>query len=287
MKVTFLLPLLLAIPLASAAPFQPARIPAEAQWYLHGDLTTLRETTTGNIVLKKIRKEEASKLAEIEDLFGFDILTDLTDITLFGSGKEDEAAVILSGKIGRAHLEEIIIQGEEYLSSTHGDITVHHWNDKGEIQHAAFHGDNTVIVSQQKGLIELALDVLLQKKPGLQADFSLPSAAPVIVAFANIQNIEMPLDDGSRIIRKADSILMTVGEANERLTADMVVQTGNWKAARRMMHVLQGLVSLGELADENIEDLDIQHKGKAEGKTMTMSMSLPAAKALALISELK
>ena len=117
MKTTFLLPAFLAIPLASAAPFQPTHIPAEAQWFLHGDLTGLRKTVTGGILLKEIRSNENDMLTEVEELFGFDLLTDLTDVTLFGSGKEDEAAVVLSGKISRTHLEEIIVQADDYETS--------------------------------------------------------------------------------------------------------------------------------------------------------------------------
>lgn len=287
MKTTFLLPAVLAIPLASAAPFQPTHIPAEARWYLHGDLTGLRETVTGSIFLEEIRKKEATKLADIQNLFGFDLLSDLTDVTLFGSGKEDEAAVVLSGKIGRAHLEQVITQADQYQSSTHGAAILHHWDDQGKTQHAAFHGDDTVIISGQKDLVLLALDVLSKKKPALAADLTLPSTNPVIVAFAKIKDIDLPLEDGSRIIRKAESIMITLGENKARLTADLVAQTDTDKSATRMKHVLEGLVSLGELSDEKIESLEIAHHGQAKGKTMTMSMSLPAAKALALLSELR
>ncbi|MDB2674216.1 hypothetical protein N9Y81_04615 [Akkermansiaceae bacterium] len=278
---------LLAAPLVVAGPLQPENIPAQAQWYLHGDLTGIRETNTGGFVLAQIRKDEADKFADIKALFGFDLINDLTDVTLFGTGKGDEIAITLSGDFDRARLEEVILQADTYKLTTHGTVTIHQWEDKGSTQHAGFHGDNTVIISQQKELLELALDVLARKKPGLKADLQLPSDQPVVVAFANIQKIEMPLDEGSQIIRKADSILMTLGEKRNRLVVDMVVETDSSRMARRMMHVVQGLVSLGELADDTVEDLDIQHAGQTEGKTMTMTMSLPATKALALIAQLK
>lgn len=278
---------LLATPLAFAAPFQPQTIPAEAQWYLHGDLTGLRATTTGEIILKEIRKSEANKLADLENLFGFDILTDLTDVTLYGNGKEDHAAIMLTGKIGRAHLEEIIVQADRYGTSSHGTTTIHHWDDKGKTQHAAFHGEYTVIISQQKDLVSLAADVLAKNKPGLKLQKPLPSKDPIIVAFANLLKIDLPSEEGSRIVRKAESLLVTLGEKNERLIADMVVETKSEKAASQMMHILEGLVSLGELAEEKIEDLGIQHHGKTDGKTMTMSMDLSVAKTLVLLSELK
>jgi hypothetical protein len=279
---------LLATPLAFAAPFQPQTIPAEAQWYLHGDLTGLRETTTGQTILKEISKSEADKLADIQNLFGFNILTDLTDVTLFGNGKEDYAAIMLTGKIGRTHLEEIITQADNYETSTHrSTTTIHHWDDKGKTQHAAFHGEDTVIISPQRDLVSLAADVLAGNKPSLSLAKPLPSKNSIVVAFANLAKIDMPLEEGSRIVRKAESLLLTLGEKNERLTADMVVETESEKVASQMMHILQGLVSLGELAEEKIEDLGIQHSGKTNGKTMTISMDLSVAKALALLSELK
>ena len=277
----------LAAPLASAAPFQPENIPGEAQWYLHGDLTGLRKTNTGGFVLNQIRKDEADKIADIEELLGFNLLDDLTDVTLFGTGKSDEIAFTLSGKFDHSRLEEIILQADAYESTTHGTATIHQWEDNGKTQHAGFHGENTVIISQQKELLKLALDVLARKKPGLDANLTLPSENSVVVAYANIQKIEIPLDEGSRMVRKAESILLTLGEKQSRLVVDMVVGTNSTKMANRMMHVVEGLVSLGELADENIEDLSIEHSGQTSGKAMTITMSIPAANALALISELK
>lgn len=274
-------------PLAMADPFQPKNIPAESQWYLHGDLTGLRETKTGGFLLDQIRKSEADTIIDIEALFGFDLLEDLTDITLFGTGKADEIAITLSGEFARAQLEEFIVQTDGYNSNTYGTTKIHSWKDNDRTQHAGFHGNNTVIISQKKGLLKLALDVLVGKTPGLKADLTPPSEEPVVVAYANIQKIKIPLDEGSHIIRKADSILITLAEKQNRLVANMVIKTGSEKMAERMMHALAGLVSLSELADNNIEGLDILHRGQTSGKIMTMTMSLPAANAFALISKLK
>jgi hypothetical protein len=287
MKHWALLLSLLAAPLALAAPFQPATIPADAQWYLHGDLTGLRKTTIGGILLKELRKSEAAKLADIQSLFGFDILTDLSDVTLFGNGKEDQAAIMLTGKLGRANLEKIITQADSYQTSVHRSTTIHHWHDDGKTQHAAFHDDETVIISEQRGLVTLAVDVLAKNKPSLKLEKPLPSTNPVVVAFANLTKIEMPLEEGSRIIRKAETLFVTLGEKDERLTTNLIVEASSEKVARQMMHVLQGAVSLGELAEQKIEDLDIRHSGNVEGKTMTMSMNLSVAKALVLLAELK
>ncbi len=282
-----LLASILTIPLAFAGPFDPSTIPADANWYLHGDLSAMRETTTGGIIFEELQKTQADQLAEVKNFLNLDLLTDLDDVTLFGNGKEDQAAITLTGKFDRSHLEALIQEGENYKSTAHGKTVIHQWDDKGKTQFAAFHSDKTVTISQQLELLKTSLDVFAKNKPSLAADFPLPAKSPAIVAFANLKEIDMPLEDGSRIVRKADSILMTLSENEERLIADMEVQSKNWKSSRRIMHVLQGLIALGELADEKIDDLDIQHRAEAKGKTLTMSMSLPTAKALALLSKIK
>lgn len=286
MKILVLMTFMVA-PLAMADPFQSENIPAEAQWYLHGDLTGLRKTNTGGFLLAQIRKDKADTIDEIETLFGFDPLEDLTGITLFGTGKSDEIAITLTGEFARAQLEEVIVQADDYNFSISGTTKIHSWDDNGRTQHAGFHNNDTIVISQQKELLELALDVLAGKKPSFKADLTPPSKESILVGYANIQNIEIPLDEGSHIVRKADSIFMTLGENQNRLVANMVISTDSEQMASRMMHALAGLVSLGEFADKNIEGLDILHSGKTSGKTMTMTMSLPTANALALISELK
>ena len=285
MKAIFLT--LLTAPLAFANPIQPETIPASANWYLHGDFTKMRETITGGLLIKFVRQEQAAALAEIENIFEFDPLNDIDDLTLFGTGKKDEGVVTIRGNFDRGHLEKVIVNADNYRTTNHSSTTIHHWEDKGKTQHAAFQGKKTLIISQQEELLKLALDVLAKEQPGLPADFALPTANPAIVAFANISKIDMPDDEGSRIIRRANSLLVTLGEKEERLQASMVADTDSPQTSRRMLEIMEGLVALGQLAEERIEELEIKHGGKTDGKIMTMSMSLSATKALELISQMK
>ena len=59
----------LAVPAALATPFDPASIPADANWYLHGNLTALRETTMGGALMKVIRQNQADALNEVQNIF--------------------------------------------------------------------------------------------------------------------------------------------------------------------------------------------------------------------------
>lgn len=278
---------LLTAPLAFANPFQPETIPATANWYLHGDLTMMRETNAGGLLVKLIRKDQAEALAEIENILEFDPLTDLTGLTAFGNGKKEEGALVLRGKFDRTRIEEVITYADNYKTTRYGTTTLHHWDDKGKTQHAAFHGNRTLVISQQENLLQLGLDVLAKEKPGLPADLKLPAEDPTLVAFANISKIDLPNDEGSRIVRRAKSLMVTMGEKEDRLQMAMIAETDSAQTSRRMLSVMEGVVALGQLTDENIEALEIRHEGQVTGTAMTMSMSLSTTKALEILSQLK
>jgi hypothetical protein len=285
MKAIFLT--LFTMPLALANPFEPSSIPADANWYLHGNLTALRETKTGKMVVAFIRETQSGALNEIENIFEFNPLTDLTGVTLFGSGKANEGAAIIRGNFSKARFEQVIEHADNHRTSAHGPVTVHQWDDKGKTQYAGFHDEKTIIISPQKDSVLLGLDVLSKDKPGLPADTVLPAKNPSLVAYANVNKIDMPDDEGSRIVRRAKSLTVTLGENQGRLEMAMVAETNDAMTTQRMAKVMEGLISLGQLADENISALDINHTSKVTGKTMTMTMDLSATKALEILSEMQ
>lgn len=284
MKKTLLLGLVLS-PLLPAAPFNTKNIPANAQWYLHGDLEGLRKTDSGTILMNALRKDQGKKVEEAQALLGFDLLTDLTDVTLFGDGKKDRAAMILRGEIDRAHLEEIIVNAEGYSTASHGKNVIHQWMDQGKIRFAAIHGERTIIFSEQKILVEETLDVLSGTKAGLAQSPAVAKGNPVILGVAHVHHIDLPADEGSKIIRMAKTVEMAITEENERLQARLVVQAGTAETATHFKDALGGLIALGSLADEKIAGLGIEHEGTTQGKTMDMSMSISVSKALALLSQ--
>ena len=279
--------IILATPLLLGAPFRPDPIPASAKWYLHVDFEALQETDSGRILLNTIRKNHDAQITEAINIFGFDPLADLTDLALFGDGKAQRAAIILSGRLDRPHLEEVIVHAAKYTTSRHGETTIHAWDDQGKTQFAAFLGQSTVIVSEHKDLVDLAIDVVAGTQPGLAAAPGVSEENPVILGVAQIQKIDLPNDEGSKIIRNAETVEIAVSEKNERLHARLVVTAKSNDIARTLRDALAGLIAIGKLTDENINRLGIDHQSTVEGKTMDMTLNISVSKALALLSELQ
>ncbi|MGC6565171.1 MAG: hypothetical protein ACON38_06105 [Akkermansiaceae bacterium] len=286
MKKTLVCSLFLA-PLLGAAPLNPKEVPAKAQWFVHGDMDAMRKTDSGTILMGAIERDHGEKIAEATEFLGFNPMKDLSDVTLFGDGKMDRAAIVFRGNMNREHLETVISHAEEYFQSAHGETTIHQWQDNGKTQHAAFHGAKTVVISEQKDFVQYTLDVLAGKKPGLDKAPEAASDQPFLMGFANIQNIDLPEDEGSRIVRKAKTIQFALSEKGERLNARMILKANDEATASHLKDAMAGLVAIGSLADDNINNLGIQHQGSVEGDTMDMSMSLSVSKALALLSQMK
>ncbi len=279
-------PILTGFSSLHAGIFKAETVPAEAQWYLHGDLEGLRDTTTGKLLIKGIKEKHKKDLDGAKELFGFDIMTDLTDVTLFGDGKDERAAILLQGEINRAHLEGMIVNADDYDTSLHEGTVIHQWEDKGKNLYAGFHGQNLIVMGEQKDLVTLSLDTLAKRKPAIKVspDFSIEN--PIVAAVANVKKIDLPKDDGSKLIRNADSIIVSISEKGDNLCAELIADTKSAETAEQLKAAADGLIAMGMLSDEKIQQLQIKHESKVEGTQMQINLSLSIAKALALLAEM-
>ncbi|MGJ8697235.1 MAG: hypothetical protein ACSHYF_13030 [Verrucomicrobiaceae bacterium] len=287
MKSSTLLLSLLAAPLLHAAPFDPSHLSGDAQWFLHADLEALQKTTVGKTALQAIRADHKEGLLHIQETFHVDLSRDIRNVTLFGDGAPNRAAVLIDGGIDRKHLEQVIGYADDYDSFLYQGATVHTWTDKdGEKkQFAAFHADDLAIVSEHRALVELSLDVFGGRKPPMES-VSSPAENPVVLAMANVENIKLKDDGGSAIVRKAKHLAMTIRESGEKVEAQLIVSPQEAKNAERLQKVMDGLMALGMLASEELEQLSIEHQTTVEEGKVHMTMTLPVDQAIALLAGL-
>ena len=285
MKTSLLL-ILFASPFLSAGEFSPGNIPADAQWYLHADVEKLRDTTMGKTIINAAKKEHGQTLSDAEIFLGFDLIRDVADVSLFGNGKHDNAAFIIQGKINRRHLESMIVNADQYQSNLYQGEKIHSWRDKGKGQNAAFHGDTLVVVSEQPELIMLTLDVLAKRKPHLESDKKIPGSS-VMMGTANIEALDLPVDKGSKMLKKAQSLSASLTEVDNHLRANFVVSTKEEKTATRLQKIAEGLVAFGMMAEPDLEELNIEHGSSVTGNQVSMHLTIPVEEALAILGRIK
>jgi len=164
MKKTLLLSILAATSLG-AAEFDPDAIDSEAAWYLHTDMESVRETTFGKIALALIIAEASEALHQIETYTGFNPIEDVEDFTLYGKAADEEAILLVNADINEENLTKVATNDDDYQATAHGENTVHTWTNEGDgkTNHASIFDGKTIVISEQKKNVKLALDILTKK----------------------------------------------------------------------------------------------------------------------------
>ncbi len=94
-----ILPLLLLPVLVSATPFRPADLPAGSAWFLHVDHDAVRSAPLGASLMSQSIDDASCPLPPKAKAFltetGFDYRRDLRAITVFGSGAERQASILV------------------------------------------------------------------------------------------------------------------------------------------------------------------------------------------------
>jgi hypothetical protein len=94
-----LIPLLLLPVLVSATPFRPADLPSGSAWFLHVDHDAVRSAPLGASLMSQPIDDAACPLPPKAKAFltetGFDYRRDLRAITVFGSGAERQASILV------------------------------------------------------------------------------------------------------------------------------------------------------------------------------------------------
>jgi hypothetical protein len=268
-----------------AGPINPDQISGQANWYVHADLDTLRGTEIGKTLMAAVEDEHGRKLKAVKRMFSLNPMTDLHGITLYGNGEKDKAVILINGIFDRAHVEDLIRASDGYKTSTHHEDTVHTWKDKEKTQHGAFFGDDLVIMSEHKMLVVHALEVLNGRKPSMDAGTFGTSPSAILLGFANLEGIDIKGDE-AKLLEKARALRIRFFEQGERLHAELVIHAANNDDAVRIRKVLDGMVALGQLDNEDLEELGIELVTSVEEDTdVTARLSAPSRNLLKLVDQ--
>jgi hypothetical protein len=265
----------------------PSQVPAAANWQLHADLDAMRASTTGQAVFARIEADHGAKLRAFKRMYSVHPLNDLRGITLFGDGQADHAVALIDGRFNRAHLEDVVKAADGYEASIHAGLTVHHWNDKGIPQHAAFAREDLLVFSRQRELLHQALDTLKMNVPAERdAFFAGEGGKPLIAASVRLSEIEIP-GDAARLLRMAKTLHLAANENGGRFTVRTAVETADATDADRLRRMLDGVIAMVEAGEPTFDGLDLRSEVRADEARpgMTGSLSLPVLQWLMLLEK--
>ena len=289
-KLPFIAALCL-LPLAiSAAPANLALTP-ETAWYVHADLLEMRQTPSGQMLYGWLEREV---IEDVEQEFGINLRDELDGVTVFGSGENEEPAVVLHGFISAATRdvvlarasEEARVTTENAFGRTYYRIDEPGRNDPAEAkQIAQHHGDGAWLAFGDTGQTLVTTNrALLETFLAGDAHFTTTVPDGLLVIQAERAMLQGGLDAGaakleggpweSQMFQNVRQIGLVVADDNGLMSvrADVVAVTP--EMAQAVANIIQGIVSLKAVADEEPEAAELLSRVKTEtvGDRVTMSL---------------
>lgn len=243
--------------LATASPLDRKSVSADAKWVFHIDFDAFRASEIGNIINQEIKNKHQEKIDALKQLFGSDLTTDFSSITLYGPDSNDlNAAALFECKYDQQKLISLLVLNEKYSTTEYDGITIHNWFDKKKKkpQAGVFATDNLIIIAQTEQTVIDALNVLTDQSQSLEDKKDTPlyslcdnSDKPIFMAAAQDLS-QLTKKDRHAAILKNSSFLAVVGdeqEGNLKLRIDL--ETNNETAAMQTEQVLRGIMAFAML----------------------------------------
>jgi hypothetical protein len=249
-----------------ATQLQRADVSADSVWVLHINADALRPTAIGKYILAELEKPEAqAKLSVFQNMFSFDLRTQLHGLTLYSAGSSPQDGVlIVYADFDADKLLTLAKAANDSQNSTHNGHTIYNWVDDKKKSH---HGDkqrvyatiqgNRIIFGQRESAVSQALDVLDGSVANLSTAKAFPQlgvAGDTTFLAGSARKLDFSQSDpNAAIFRLSKSVRLQVGEVQQHLSGTLTLEANNDEVASSMMVIAQGMVGLMKLQKDKPE----------------------------------
>jgi len=232
--------------MAPAAPFDPARIPAEAWWYVHGG----------------------------KDFF--DTLSKVEDFSLFGLGETGTIVLEVGGKLPREKTLRAFNGPDSRAAGKHRGIKIFQAEDTEDNQYAAFSGEDLAVFASQRDAMLHALDVLSGHAPHMKIPEDSGNRDALLEGWIDLKRVE--LDENSQVLKNSEGCLVRLFEKDGVILLDVHIRGDTAMDAHLIAKFLKIMPVLIELSyarekrksdpESGSEFPDIQCRVRRTGKFM-------------------
>lgn len=243
----------------AGADLKTSLVPADAQWVINIDISKFLKTNIWNTIFNAEVKDGDffEKKDEIKKKLNFDILKDLSGITIYGKKKRSkDAVVLLHGNFDRERILDAIKEEKGKLTQEkYGKHQIYQWNND---DYGVFINKKLALISHNKDAVRSALEVI----SGKVKDIRSGSLYKEIKAIKGNPLFYAVVGDISELIRghkspsfmnQAKNILITAEEAADSLNFLLKLDTANEEAAKNIQQVATGLIALAKMNKSKIE----------------------------------
>ena len=295
----------LAIPaVSSGGAFDARNVPTKAKWVAHLDFDRFVATATADAIVTRIEDgPNAVAYDTIKSIFRIDPLTDIHDVTLYGTDREDTNAVVIFDLSYRHSLLDTFLRSSHnHLGMAHGKHIVHRFdsekNRAGRIEYetgyACLYDAHTIVYTKSPEQARAALDVLDHKVESLEKgvdELGVPRDAAFFLAALDLEVLVDPADKNTAFLKNARRLMLTLDERDDVLSCHLGVTAVSAEVAAQLTQIASGLIAFGTLNAQKdpgkvwMANLAQKVAVTQNGARIDLRLSLPVGEVVARIQQ--
>ncbi len=257
-----------AVASAPAGPLRKSEVNPAANWVVHANLETFRNSTIGKLIMNELQTQGLEqKLQGFATIFSFHPLRDVQDVTLYGQGKDRNSAVaIIDGRFDPEKLLAVVRWNQQYREIPYQGVTLHGWQNEekqGEqttpqMMYGYVHNNSQVVISSGLDTLKRAVDTL--KTPAVDAPSELLKDVPegqsnvfFQVRATDVEKLAEPVGQAPQaaLLKQTASLALSAGETADQVFVALQLEGESAEVADSMLKVLQGLIAFAQLASQD------------------------------------
>ncbi|HEX7009298.1 MAG TPA: hypothetical protein VF184_04915 [Phycisphaeraceae bacterium] len=270
---------------AGARAEPPQDVPQQARWYVHIDVQAMLQSAVGQRVLDRWELDaDSPKVREFEEDYGFNPLTDLHSVTMYGTTLEEgQGVVVLRGDFDREALVRRMTRARNYEEVDLDGRAAHRFtiHRRGEDHRvlAVIRDEGEVVIASGQPELRDALAVMEGEGEALgEGDPLLAPQPPGVFFQLGVVGLDT-LEHRSAAMRSVRSAQLAAGQADGQAHIQLRTQTRDAQTAAQMVELIEGLralVALRHGPDAPITQAVQTLTAKAEGDRVSADWSCDA-----------
>jgi hypothetical protein len=248
-----------------AGPLVMSQVSGKASWVAHANQQQFRKTQTGQLIRNELVNLGIEQhLTNFATIFSFHPLDDVRDVTVYGTGKDREKAVVLiDGFFDKEKILSLLRMNPQYKETKYGNIMLYEWFDEnqknpdgttGQMMYGCFYTDDLITMGAGLDSVRLAVDVLNgSAENATKSLFNLTALNTKGAFFQAVgkQVGKMVEDDPeAEALKQTDQLSLAVGESEGSFYIKLGLTAKSEEAAQAVTKILEGIVAFVSLPNE-------------------------------------
>ena len=248
-----------------AGPLVIEQVSDGANWVAHTDYQQFNNSWTGQLIRKElVNLGIEEKLTNFATVFSFHPLDDVRDVTIYGTGKDREKAIVLiEGVFDKERILALVRMNPQHKEITYGDIVLHEWFDEnqqgsndsaGQMMYGCFYQDDLIVMGAGLEGVKQAIDVLNGSAPNAASGVFNQAALDAKGAFFQVAGKRVGemvgQDPQAAVLRQTDQLGLAIGEVEGKFYIDLGLTARSEEAAQAITKMLDGIIAFASLPNE-------------------------------------